>query len=85
VMGLVLGGLVLATGSILPAIVAHAAHNATPILLVAAASPEELDSLSRSTAGLPPWSVSVALGCLAGGAALLALARYRRLPEPDGT
>lgn len=85
VMGLVLGGLVLATGSILPAIVAHAAHNATPVLLVAAASPEELDSLSRSTPGLPPWSVGVALGCLVGGAALLALARYRRLPEPDGT
>jgi sodium transport system permease protein len=85
VMGLVLGGLVLATGSILPAIVAHAVHNATPVLLVAAASPEELDSLSRSTLGLPPWSVGLALGCLAGGAALLALARYRRPPEPDGT
>jgi membrane protease YdiL (CAAX protease family) len=84
-MGLVLGGLVLATGSILPAIVAHAVHNATPVLLVAAASPEELDSVSRSTLGLPPWSVGLALGCLAGGAALLALARYRRPPEPDGT
>jgi hypothetical protein len=76
-MGLVLGGLVLATGSILPAIVAHAVHNATPVLLVAAASPEELDSLNISTLGLPPWAVGTALGCLVIGAALLALARQK--------
>jgi sodium transport system permease protein len=85
VMGLVLGGLVLATGSILPAIVAHAAHNATPVLLVAAASPAELDALTISTPGLPAWAVGAALGCLVVGAALLALARQRSHPEANVT
>ena len=84
-MGLVLGGLVLATGSILPAIVAHAAHNATPVLLVAAASPAELDALTISTPGLPAWAVGAALGCLVVGAALLALARPRSHPEANVT
>jgi membrane protease YdiL (CAAX protease family) len=85
VMGLVLGGLVLATGSILPAIVAHAAHNATPVLLVAAASPAELDALTISTPGLPAWAVGAALGCLVVGAALLALAPQRSHPEANVT
>jgi len=71
-LGLVLGGLVIATRSLLPAIVAHAAHNAMPVLLVATASSGDLAALGEGTAGLPPSTVAVAVGCLAIGGLLVA-------------
>ena len=74
-MGLALGWLTLATGSLLPAIVAHAVHNATPVLLVATATAVDLESSAQAAAYLPPWSVAAALGCLAVGAGLIVLAR----------
>jgi len=84
-MGLVLGWMTLATGSLLPAMVAHAVHNATPVLLVATATAADLESSGKAAAYLPPWSVAAALGCLAVGAALLAVARQGRHMETDGT
>lgn len=77
-LGLVLGGLVLATRSLLPAIVAHAAHNAMPVLLVATASSTDLASLGEATAGLPPWAVAVAVGCLVTGGLLVAASLHGR-------
>jgi membrane protease YdiL (CAAX protease family) len=82
-LGLVLGWLTLTTRSILPAIVAHAVHNATPVLLVALASDAELESAVQGDGGLPPGSVAVAVGCLAVGAALVAFARRTRDPDSE--
>jgi ABC-type Na+ efflux pump permease subunit len=84
-MGLVLGMMTLATGSLLPAIVAHAVHNATPVLLVATATAADLESSAQAAACLPPWSVAAALGCLAVGTALIVVSRQGRHTETDGT
>ena len=76
VLGLVLGGLTLATRSILPAMIAHAAHNATPVLLITTASAGDLASLEAGgVTALPPWVIATAIGCLAGSCLLLVAAR----------
>lgn len=80
-MGLALGGMTLATRSILPAIVAHAAHNATPVLLVARSAAADLEAADgMGAASLPPWAVMAAIGCLITGGGLLA-ASLRGRPE----
>ncbi|MGI9177273.1 MAG: CPBP family glutamic-type intramembrane protease, partial [Pirellulales bacterium] len=72
-MGLVLGWMTLATRSLLPAVIAHAAHNATPVILVATATADDLASLEiAGVGGLPPWAIAAACGCLIGGGAILA-------------
>jgi sodium transport system permease protein len=72
-VGLVLGWLTLATRSILPAVVAHAAHNATPVILVAAAADADLAMLhAGGPRALPAWAVAAGVACLVGGAALVA-------------
>lgn len=76
-LGLILGGLVVATGSLLPAVVAHAAHNAMPVLLVSMASAAELESLGQAGPTLPHWSVAAAVGCLAIGGLLVAGSCHR--------
>ncbi|MEX0671528.1 MAG: CPBP family glutamic-type intramembrane protease [Pirellulales bacterium] len=86
VLGIALGWMTLATRSILPAMIAHAAHNATPVVLVAIASPNDLSAIELGTAsGLPPWATTVAIGCLAGGGLLLAVARHGRTPRDSRT
>jgi sodium transport system permease protein len=76
VLGLVLGGLTLATRSILPAMITHAAHNATPVLLITTASAGDLASLEAGgVTALPPWVIATAIGCLAGSGLLLVAAR----------
>lgn len=78
-LGIVLGWMTLATRSILPAIIAHAAHNATPVVLVANASPRDLSAIELGTvSGLPPWATAAAIGCVVGGGLLLAVARHGR-------
>jgi len=68
-LGLVLGWMTLATGSLLPAVVCHLVHNSMPLVV-----------LSR---GMPAWAVPAAIGCVVGGAALLATrARQRHSQEP---
>jgi membrane protease YdiL (CAAX protease family) len=84
-VGLALGWVTLATRSLLPAIVAHAVHNATPVLLVALASDAELESAVQGEGGLPPGSVAVAVGCVAVGAALVAFARRTLTPDSEGS
>jgi len=64
-LGLVLGWLTLATGSILPAILAHAAHNAVPLVLLTRAAGAADPFLA--TDGLLPMPLVAA-----GAAALLA-------------
>jgi membrane protease YdiL (CAAX protease family) len=56
-LGLVLGWLTHASGSLLPAIVCHIAHNSMPLALLAA--------------GLPRWALPASVGCLLLGVVLL--------------
>jgi sodium transport system permease protein len=76
-VGLALGWMTLATGSLLPAVVAHAAHNATPVALIALARADELAAIESAAGGLPPGAVAGSLGCLAVGGLLLAFAAHR--------
>jgi sodium transport system permease protein len=79
VMGLALGWMTLATRSLLPAVIAHAAHNATPVMLVATATEGDLAALSTDVGGgLPHWAVVAAIGCLIGGGFLMAFALHGR-------
>lgn len=57
VLGLVLGWMTLATGSLLPAVVCHLMHNSMPLVVLAA--------------GMPAWAVAAAIGCVVAGAALI--------------
>ncbi|GDX94842.1 hypothetical protein LBMAG47_05060 [Planctomycetia bacterium] len=83
-LGLLLGWMVLRTGSLLPAIVGHCAHNSVPVLLLALADDEAV----TSGAGVPPGLLRPEI--VAGAAAALAcgvagfLATSRSRPEPDG-
>ena len=56
-LGLMLGWLTHVSGSLLPAIVCHIAHNSMPLALLAA--------------GLPRWALPASVGCLLLGAVLL--------------
>ena len=64
VLGLVLGWMTQATGSLLPAVVCHLVHNSMPLAVLAG--------------GMPAWGVPAAIGCVVGGAALLAAHGRRR-------
>jgi len=80
VVGLFLGWAVLRTGSLLPAVVGHIAHNSMPLVLFRLANGSGSDTLSvESAAGLPGWSLAVAAVAVIVGAACLAATR----PRPD--
>ena len=76
-LGLVAGTLRIVTGSLVPSIACHAAHNAVPLVLVAlagdaaATNPEPLAGAEGAAAGLAPFAAIL----LAAGAGLVALAR----------
>ena len=84
-LGLVAGCLRLATGSILPAIVLHSVHNSMPLLLVALAGSSAIDAelgnlATGAKTALPPGMLPVALGMLAIGAILVAIAARKGGP-----
>jgi sodium transport system permease protein len=62
-LGIVLGWITIASGSLLPAIVCHIVHNSMPLVLL--------------STGMPDWAVPAAVGCTAVGAALVALGSRR--------
>jgi polar amino acid transport system substrate-binding protein len=80
-LGLVTGSLTLATGSILPAIACHAAHNSMPLAMLwlvgglsnAADSPDSAPVVAAAAEGvsLPAWAVIAALASVAVGAAAI--------------
>jgi len=78
-LGLLLGWMVLRTGSLLPAVVGHVAHNSVPVVLLAFVA----DETAATGAGLPPGllappvvaGVAAALACGVGG--FLATTRAR--------
>jgi len=77
-LGLVLGGLVVVTGSLLPAIACHLAHNSMPlvVLWLAGDVPDLAAAVEAGTAGgsagLPGWAVAAAAGAVAAGLAAIA-------------
>jgi len=79
-LGLAAGAIALATHSLLPAIVCHAAHNSMPLLLLwlggGLAGPHVADPYAAAGHGatLPTWCVLAGLASLAGGTVLLWLA-----------
>ncbi|MFM8734618.1 MAG: ABC transporter permease subunit [Pirellulales bacterium] len=81
-VGLVLGWMTLATRSLLPAIVAHAVHNATPVALVAMATDADLTAIEAGSGSLPPGMLAGSIGCLlVGGIALAVTAHRQRTQE----
>lgn len=87
VLGLACGGLVIATHSLLPAIVCHVAHNAMPLVILAlagsapglAAAVEAGDTAAAGS--LPGWIVLAAAGAVVAGVALV-VAGIRRDASP---
>jgi len=80
-LGLVAGAIALATRSLLPAIICHAAHNSMPLLMLWAAgglsaSTDTSDAIAAATGAvsLPIWTVAGAVASVAGGIALIWLA-----------
>jgi hypothetical protein len=78
ILGLILGWLTLKTGSLLPAVLAHLAHNSVPLVLVALAEKHETRLALGDTSRLPGWLVIVAAVATLAGFGLIALARRRR-------
>jgi hypothetical protein len=82
-LGLLAGWMTLATRSLLPAVVAHAVHNATPVVLVALASADEIEAVaSGGSSALPTWIVAAGVGCLVAGVVTLACGWHGRWREP---
>ena len=82
-LGLLAGWMTLATRSLLPAVVAHAVHNATPVVLVALASADEIEAVaSGGSSALPIWIVAAGVGCLVAGVVTLACGWHGRWREP---
>jgi membrane protease YdiL (CAAX protease family) len=77
-LGAVLGWMTLATGSLLPAVLAHLAHNAVPLVLVALATEGHGRRLAAGdTTTLPGWLVPAAAVAALVGLALVWAARRR--------
>ncbi len=76
VLGAVLGWMTLATGSLLPGIVAHAAHNAVPLVFLAVAGRERL--AHGSVAGVPVQIWVSALAAVVVGFAVIRAASTKR-------
>jgi hypothetical protein len=78
-LGVMLGWMTLATGSLLPAVLAHLAHNAVPLVLVALAADGQSPRLAAGdTTSLSGWIVTAAAVAVVAGLALVS-ARRRRL------
>jgi sodium transport system permease protein len=67
-LGVLLGWMTLRSGSLLPAVVAHMAHNSVPLVLFLRAADDDA-ALATMASGLPGGSIALAIGCLAAGAA----------------
>jgi ABC-type amino acid transport substrate-binding protein len=68
VLGVMLGWITAATGSLWPAVACHAAHNSMPLVLSAA-----VGTVSTPTRGLPGWAIPAALAAVAAGLLVVGL------------
>jgi sodium transport system permease protein len=77
-LGAVLGWMTLVTGSLVPAVLAHLAHNAVPLVLVALATEGHGQRLAAGdTTTLPGWLLPVAAMAAVAGLALIWATRRR--------
>ena len=77
-LGVMLGWMTLATGSLLPAVLAHLAHNAVPLVLVALAADGQSPRLAAGdTTSLSGWIVTAAAVAVVAGLALVSAGRRR--------
>jgi sodium transport system permease protein len=77
-LGAVLGWMTLTTGSLAPAVLAHLAHNAVPLVLVALAADGHGRRLAAGdTTTLPGWLVPAAAVAVIVGLTLVRAARRR--------
>lgn len=77
-LGAVLGWMTLATGSLVPAVLAHLAHNAVPLVLVMVATDGHGRRLvAGDTTTLPGWLIPAAAVAAVVGLALVHAARRR--------
>lgn len=79
VLGLVLGWMTLRSRSILPAVVGHVAHNATPLVLLGLVGDAALEPGAIATASvrLPGWAVATAGAALVAGVAVFLAGAWR--------
>jgi len=77
-LGVILGWMTLTTGSLLPAVLAHLAHNAVPLVLVAVVADGHGRRLAAGdTTTLPGWLVPAAAMAVVVGLTLVRAARRR--------
>jgi len=77
-LGVILGWMTLTTGSRLPAVLAHLAHNAVPLVLVAVVADGHGRRLAAGdTTTLPGWLVPAAAMAVVVGLTLVRAARRR--------
>ena len=69
-LGLLLGWMTLRSGSLVPAIIAHMAHNTVPLAIFVATT-GTAESRLTATAAVPPAFVAAAVGCLAAAIAIV--------------
>lgn len=82
-LGIVLGWMTVATGSLLPAMAAHLAHNSLPLVLVRwAAEGQGKRLVAGDTSSLASWLVLAAAGATIVGLALVFAARPRSPVTP---
>ena len=72
-LGLLTGWMVVRSGSLVPAIVAHVVHNSVPLVLLALAGGAETTPATVESTGLPPWTRAAAAGSLILGVVLFSL------------
>lgn len=82
VLGIVLGWMTLTTGSLLPAMAAHLAHNSVPLVLVnLAAEGQGKRLVAGDASSLASWLVPAAVVALIAGLALVLTGRAARPPR----
>ena len=83
-LGLVAGWMTVISGSLWPAIIAHLAHNAVPVVLLLAAGDADVTAIEE-TARLPPAVIAAGVASLLGGIVLVAVGRGTTIPPPPET
>jgi sodium transport system permease protein len=79
ILGIVLGWMTLVTGSLLPAMAAHLAHNSVPLVLVQLVADGQGKRLVAGDAsGLASWLVVIAVVAMIAGFALVLTGRRRK-------
>ena len=83
-LGLLAGWMTTVSGSLWPAIAAHLAHNAVPVVLLVAAGDADIAAIEE-TARLPPLAIAAGVASLVVGMLLFAISRGSPPPRVEST